>query len=136
MPIRRLPPPPPPPPAPPPPPPRRTPRGGGGGGQGGGRWGGGGQMPIRRPPHPDRLRRSDLSPQAGRGDRGRGYPSHTERVAPLLDHFRNALGDLLDARADGLHVGGRLRVAERLHLRPHRLVEVVDPDLRGLGRQQ
>ena len=38
---------------------------------------------------------------------GSGSCSYAERFAPLLDDFGNALGDLFDRRADGLHVLGR-----------------------------
>src|ERR1043166_9747146 len=62
--------------------------------------------------------------------------SHAVRVAPLLDDVRNALGDLFHRRTDGLHVLGGFRAVEPPDLGPHRLVEMLHPDLRSLYVEQ
>src|SRR6185437_12429138 len=60
--------------------------------------------------------------------------SVSERVAPVLDRFGDALVDLLVGRMELLHLVDRLLALGHLYLRPHRHGEMLDVDLRGLDR--
>src|ERR1044072_1351884 len=58
--------------------------------------------------------------------------SISERVAPLLDHLRDALVDIRHGRPDGLDLADRLGARRRRALPPQRDGEVPGVDLRRL----
>src|ERR687885_436269 len=62
--------------------------------------------------------------------------SAAEGVAPLLDHLRDALDDLVHGRAQHLDLGEGLGALKRLHLGPERLAAVAHRDLGVLDAEQ